>query len=171
MLFRSCPYRCNFCSVWAFFQGRCRTKSPERVAEELSRRSEPYILITDDNFLLSVKRAREIADIIKARGIKKRYSFQARSDTICKHPEIITQWKQIGLAHIFIGFESLNQEDLQAINKKNSVETNEQALKLCQDQGLSVTTAFIINQDFEHSDFEKLRNYRSEEHTSELQSH
>ncbi|GBE58180.1 B12 binding domain protein [bacterium BMS3Abin01] len=156
---RGCPYRCNFCSVWAFFQGRCRTKSPERVAEELSRRSEPYILITDDNFLLSVKRAREIADIIKARGIKKRYSFQARSDTICKHPEIITQWKQIGLAHIFIGFESLNQEDLQAINKKNSVETNEQALKLCQDQGLSVTTAFIINQDFEHSDFEKLRNY------------
>jgi radical SAM superfamily enzyme YgiQ (UPF0313 family) len=156
---RGCPHRCNFCSVWAFFQGRCRTKSPQRVVEELSRRPEPYILITDDNFLLSVRRAREIGELIEKNGIRKRYSFQARSDTICKHPEIISQWRGIGLSHVFIGFESLNQEDLKAVNKKNSVETNEQALKICQDQGLSVTTAFIVNQEFGHSDFKQLRDY------------
>ncbi len=156
---RGCPHRCNFCSVWAFFQGRCRTKSPERVADELEMRRERYILITDDNFLLSVKRAREIGEQIAERGIKKRYSFQARSDTIVKHPEIISQWREIGLSHVFIGFESLDQEDLQAINKKNSVETNEKALQIVQDHGISVTTAFIINPDFEQSDFERLRNY------------
>lgn len=156
---RGCPHRCNFCSVWTFFEGRCSTKSPERVADELSRRNEHYVLITDDNFLLSVKRASAIADIIAERGIDKRYSFQARSDTIVKHPEIIAQWKDIGLSHVFIGFESLDEEGLKAVNKKNSVDTNEQALKICQDHGLSVTTAFIINPDFEESDFERLRNY------------
>ncbi len=156
---RGCPHRCNFCSVWTFFEGRCTTKSPERVAEELARRDERYVLITDDNFLLSVKRAKRIAEIIEERGIEKRYSFQARSDTIVRHPEIISQWKKVGLSHVFIGFESLDEEGLEAVNKKNSVETNEDALKICQDHGLSVTTAFIINPDFEQSDFERLRNY------------
>lgn len=156
---RGCPHRCNFCSVWTFFQGRCRTKSPERVVNELCSRKERYVLITDDNFLLNVKRAREIGEIIKKRGINKRYSFQARSDTIVKHPEIIEQWQGIGLSHVFIGFESLNEEELEAVNKKNSVKTNEEALKIVQGHGISVTSAFIINPDYEQSDFERLRNY------------
>jgi radical SAM superfamily enzyme YgiQ (UPF0313 family) len=156
---RGCPYRCNFCSVWAFFEGRCRTKSPERVVDELGLLKEKYILITDDNFLLNVKRADEIADLLKARGIKKRYSFQARSDTIVKHPEVIAKWRQVGLSHVFIGFESLDQEELKAANKKNSVETNEKALKIVQSHGISVTGAFIVNPDYGHSEFERLRNY------------
>lgn len=156
---RGCPHRCNFCSVWTFFQGRCRTKSPERVADELQRRKERYILITDDNFLLNVNRARKIAEIIKARGIRKRYSFQARSDTIVKHPEIIAQWRAIGLSHIFIGFESLDQEELQATNKKNDVATNEAALEIVHSHNLTVTGAFIVNPDYGPREFKRLRDY------------
>lgn len=163
---RGCPHRCNFCSVWTFFEGRCRTKSPQRVVEELSRLKEKYVLITDDNFLLSVKRAREIADLLNAHGIRKRYSFQARSDTIVKHPEILEQWRNIGLSHVFIGFESLDQEELKAVNKKNSVETNEKALKIVQGLGISVTSAFIVNPDYGPREFERLRNYIRSRHIS-----
>jgi radical SAM superfamily enzyme YgiQ (UPF0313 family) len=163
---RGCPHRCNFCSVWTFFEGRCRTKSPERVVEELSRLKERYVLVTDDNFLLSVNRARKIGELLASRGIKKRYSFQARSDTIVKHPEIISQWREIGLSHVFIGFESLDEEELKAVNKKNSVETNERALKIVQDEGISVTSAFIINPDYGPREFERLRNYIRSRHIS-----
>ncbi len=158
---RGCPYRCNFCSVWAFFEGRCRTKSPERVVAELALLKEKFVLITDDNFLLNVKRADAIADLLKARRIRKRYSFQARSDTIVKHPEIIAKWCEIGLSHIFIGFESIDQEELKAVNKRNSVETNEAALKIIHKHGISVTGAFIINPDYGHREFERLRRYVS----------
>jgi radical SAM superfamily enzyme YgiQ (UPF0313 family) len=156
---RGCPHRCNFCSVWSFFEGRCRTKSPERVADELERRKETYILITDDNFLLNVKRARKIGEVIAARGINKRYSFQARSDTIVKHPELLAQWRKIGLSHIFIGFESLDQEELQATNKKNDVETNEAALRIAHSHDLTVTGAFIVNPDYGPREFKRLREY------------
>ncbi|MHB8175920.1 MAG: B12-binding domain-containing radical SAM protein [Thermoleophilia bacterium] len=156
---RGCPHRCNFCSVWAFFEGRCRTKSPERVVEELARLKEKFVLITDDNFLMSVKRADAIADLLMARGIKKHYSFQARSDTIVKHPEIIAKWHKVGLSHVFIGFESLDEEELKAVNKKNSVATNDAALKIIRGQDVSVTGAFIINPDYGHQEFERLRNY------------
>lgn len=161
---RGCPYRCNFCSVWTFFNGRCTTKSPERVADELSRLDERYVLITDDNFLLSVKRAARIGEIIKERGIQKRYSFQARSDTIVKHPEIISQWRTVGLSHVFIGFESLNEKELEAVNKKNTVETNEQALQIVHDHGIAVTSAFIVNPDYGHGEFARLRAYITSRH-------
>lgn len=156
---RGCPFRCNFCSVWTFFQGRCRTKSAPRVVEELSQINEKYVLITDDNFLLDVKRSKEIASLLQENGISKRYSFQARSDTIVKHPEVISQWREVGLSHIFIGFESLDEEELEAVNKKSSVETNEKALEIVQAQGLTVTGAFIINPDYDKQDFERLRGY------------
>ncbi len=158
---RGCPHRCNFCSVWAFFEGRCRTKSPERVVDELGQLKEKYIFITDDNFLLSVKRASKIADLINSRGIRKTYTFQARSDTIVKHPEIIAKWRRTGLGHIFIGFESVDQEELKAVNKRNSVETNEAALEIIHEHHISVTGAFIINPEYGHREFERLRRYVS----------
>ena len=65
----------------------------------------------------------------------------------------------MGLGHVFIGFESLDEEELKAVNKKSSVETNEQALKIVQANGITVTSAFIINPDYGHKEFERLRNY------------
>jgi radical SAM superfamily enzyme YgiQ (UPF0313 family) len=50
---RGCPYRCDFCSVWKFFQGKCRMKSAERVFHEIKTVREKYIFLADDNFLLS----------------------------------------------------------------------------------------------------------------------
>ncbi len=163
---RGCPHRCNFCSVWTFFQGRCATKSPERVADELAGLEEKYVLITDDNFLLSVKRAAKIAEVLKERGIEKSYSFQARSDTIVKHPELITQWREIGLSHVFIGFESLDEKELKAVNKKNTVEANEEALQLVQGMGIAVTSAFIVNPEYGHREFARLREYVTSRHIS-----
>ena len=36
---RGCPYNCNFCSVWRFFGGKVRFKSPERVVAEIESSS------------------------------------------------------------------------------------------------------------------------------------
>lgn len=156
---RGCPFRCNFCSVWSFFQGRCRTKSAERAVDEIAAIGERYILITDDNFLVDVKRARGIAALLRERGIRKSYSFQARSDTIAKHPDLMKQWRKAGLRHVFIGFESLDEKELELVNKKNTVETNEKALSIVQGLGLSVTSAFIVNPDYGRKEFARLREY------------
>lgn len=70
---RGCPYRCTFCSVWKFHQGRVRMKSAERVVEELAATEAKNVFITDDNFLASIRRAEAIADLLLSRGIRKRY--------------------------------------------------------------------------------------------------
>ncbi|MGQ9554668.1 MAG: B12-binding domain-containing radical SAM protein, partial [Anaerolineae bacterium] len=156
---RGCPYRCRFCSVWHFYQGKVRFKSPRRVVEELMEVEEPHVLFTDDNFLADTDRAAEIAGLIKERGIRKGYQIQARSDAIVKHPELIAQWQEVGLGGVFIGFEKPDQVRLDAENKHNSVENNEGALEVLRRQGIEPTVSFIVDPEYDRSDFATLRAY------------
>lgn len=156
---RGCPYRCNYCSVWKFYQGRCSTRSPEWTLEALKRINEHYIMFTDDNFLLDIPRAKRIAALIKESGIRKAYFFQARSDTIVKNPEVMKTWRQVGLENIFIGFEAIEDDALASLNKKNAVENNEAALEIVNALGVGVTAAFIVDPQYGVAEFEKLRRY------------
>ncbi len=153
---RGCPFKCDFCSVWNFYGGSYRSKSPERVAAELKEIKEDYVLVTDDNFFSDVKRAKKIGELLKKEKIYKLYTIQARSDTIVKHPELISQWKELGLSNIFIGFESIDDDKLGSINKSNSSINNEKAYYIAKKHNVAVTASFIISPDFTKLDFKKL---------------
>ncbi len=156
---RGCPYRCDFCSVWKFFQGKCRMKSPECVLEEIKTIREKYIFLADDNFLLSVPRAKRIAELILEHKMKKRFTFQARSDSIVQQPEVIPLLRKAGFWKVFIGFEKIDEEALGQLNKHNSVENNEEALQILRAHGMEVIAAFIIDPSFQKGDFQRLRQY------------
>lgn len=156
---RGCSYRCSFCSVWQFYRRKYRVKSPERVVEEIQGLKEPYILLVDDNFLVDFHRAEKIAQLIKTGRIKKIYTFQARSDSIAQHPEIIKLWKEIGLRGVFIGFEKIEDEGLKTIHKNNKAENNEKALKILQSQNIDIWASFIVDPDYSREDFKNLKEY------------
>lgn len=156
---RGCPYDCDFCSVWKFFKGQCRMKTPQRVLEEVKTIPEKFIFLADDNFLLSIPRAKEIAELLIQNGIRKRFTFQGRSDAIVKNPEIVPLLKKAGFWKVFIGFEKIDQEELSQLNKHNSVQNNEEALKILRAHGMEVIAAFIIDPSFQVSDFRRLRQY------------
>ena len=46
---------------------------------------------------------RALADLIQRAGIDKRYFLYGRSDTIARHPELLEQWKKVGLERVFVG--------------------------------------------------------------------
>lgn len=156
---RGCPYHCNFCSVWIFYQGRCRMKSPERVVSELGSLKERNILFTDDNFLINISRAEEIARLFKKRRLNKQFTIQARSDTIVQHPDIIARLKEVGLKGVFIGFEKIRDDELAFIEKKNSVQNNEEALEILRSLNIDVWASFIVDPDYRKEDFDHLRQY------------
>lgn len=156
---RGCPYRCSFCSVWQFYEGKTRVRSPERVVAEVESVAENRVFFSDDNFLLNVPRAMRIASLIKERGLKKRYYMQARSDTIVEHPEVISKWAEVGLGGVFIGFEKIDEEELASVNKSNSVANNEKALSILKSHNVGVTASFIVDPNYSPKQFERLRQY------------
>ncbi|MCX8033119.1 MAG: B12-binding domain-containing radical SAM protein [Thermoleophilia bacterium] len=156
---RGCPYRCTFCSVWRFHQGRVRFKSPERVVDELESIEMKNIFITDDNFLASIRRAERIADLLLERGVRKRYIFQARTDSVARHPETMAKLKEAGFVTVFLGLEKIDQGELQDIGKANTVETNEAALSVLKKVGMNTYGTLIVDPDYDERDFGRLRDY------------
>jgi len=156
---RGCPFRCDFCSVWKFFNGKCRLKSPGQVIKEIKNIPEKFIFLADDNFLSSVPRAKAIAQLLIENKIKRRFMFQARSDAMVQHPEVIPLLRKAGFWKVYIGFEKIDEEALSQLNKHNSVQNNEEALKILRAHGMEVIASFIIDPSFQEKDFRRLRQY------------
>jgi radical SAM superfamily enzyme YgiQ (UPF0313 family) len=156
---RGCPFKCNFCSVWKFHESTFREKSPARVVRELQAIKAEAIFITDDIFWMNVKRGEEMARQIKAAGIKKFFTVQTRTDIICKFPHLIEMWKDCGKLAIVLGLESVTDEGLKAVNKKNTADHNVKAIKILQDLGVGFTPNFIVDPAWTRDDFKRLRDW------------
>ena len=156
---RGCPFKCNFCSVWKFHDSTFREKSPARVVEELQSIGAPNVFITDDIFWMNVKRGEEMARAIKAAGIKKYFTVQTRTDIICKFPHLIEMWKDCGSLAIFLGLESITDEGLRAVNKKNTQSNNVHAIEILKGLGVGFTPNFIVDPAWDRDDFTRLRDW------------
>lgn len=165
---RGCPFKCNFCSVWKFHESTFREKSPARVVSELATIQAPNVFIVDDIFWMNVKRGEEMARAIKASGIRKYFTVQTRTDIICKFPKLVEQWKDCGDLAIFLGLESVTDEGLRAVNKKNTADNNVRAIEILKDLGVGFTPNFIVDPSWDRDDFKRLRDWI--EHTGAYNS-
>jgi radical SAM superfamily enzyme YgiQ (UPF0313 family) len=159
---RGCPFKCNFCSVWKFHESTFREKSPQRVVDELAQVEAPNVFITDDIFWMNVKRGREMADALKASGIRKHYTIQTRSDIICKFPDLIEMWKDCGRMTVFLGLEKIDDAGLKGVNKKNTADNNNRAIRILQELGVGYTPNFIVDPTWDRDEFEKLKRWIDE---------
>jgi radical SAM superfamily enzyme YgiQ (UPF0313 family) len=156
---RGCPYRCNFCSVWKFYNGQTRQMSPRRVLDEIHHVTTRHITFVDDNFLMNHKRENEIADLIKAEGIDMTYSMECRTDSIVRHPELVEKWVDVGLYAVLLGLEGATEKALADVNKQNSLDINNQAIDILKRNGVIIWGAFIIDPRWDADDFKRLRDY------------
>ncbi len=156
---RGCPFKCNFCSVWKFHESTFREKSPQQVVKELASIEAPNIFITDDIFWMNVRRGHELADAIKASGIRKFFTVQTRTDIICRHPELIEKWAECGDLAIFLGVEKVDDAGLASVNKKNTASNNERAISILKDLGVGFTCNFIVDPSWDYEDFTRLREW------------
>lgn len=154
-----CFYRCNFCTIPNILGRKLYRRSIDSILEELASIKESLILWVDDEFLLEPERVILLAKEIDKAGIKKYHLFQGRSDTIIKKPECIELWAKIGLKLIFIGMESHREKDLKQMKKGTSLSKNEQALRICQRNNVSVRGGFIVQPDFDKKDFREFARY------------
>ncbi len=160
---RGCPFRCNFCSVWRFFGGKVRFKSPERVISEIEALPPDceYFCIVDDNFLASMPRTRRIVQMMEERNIRKKFWIQGRADAMVKDPEGIALAAKAGLSTVLMGLEAYREEELDHFNKGKdaSVAVNDRAIDIMHDNGIDIWGAFLVDPNWEERDFEGLIEY------------
>lgn len=154
-----CVFRCSFCSLWKLLKGKYLVHDNERVINELWQIKEDYIHLVDDEPWLDKQRMEQLADGIKAAGIKKKYFTYCRADTLVKHQELIRKWREIGLDSIFLGIEAVTPRELKEYNKKTDICQIEEALAFSNAIGLVVYCLFIIHPTFTSKKFKRLARF------------
>jgi radical SAM superfamily enzyme YgiQ (UPF0313 family) len=144
---RGCPYDCEFCSVTSFFGRRYRERPLELVLSELEtlRQSGSFVFFVDDN--LVADRNYSLPLFKAMRGMGLRWLSHAPID-FAGDAELIRAAGEAGCVGMFVGFESLNQETLEAIGKKsNSVPRYLEQARLFGDHGIGILGSFVLGCD------------------------
>lgn len=126
-----------------------RTKSISRVMREVYDVDwkNDFIFFCEDNFTINVKRTHKILDTIMKAGVhnKMHFSCQSRVDTLYRNPELIDKLYKANFRQIFLGIESVHQQSLNAMNKKNTTPAMvKQVVKSLRDRGISIFGGVII---------------------------
>lgn len=156
---RGCPYQCKFCSVWRFYRGSYRSRSPGKVAGELAKIESKDVFFTDDNALAQPSWMEELHGEIEKIGLKKRYLAQVRADSIVKYRGLLTKWRNIGLNTVFVGFEAITQRGLDQVGKQLRVNYIEDAIRTLRELDIAVMGSFLVNPDFGKEDFAALKSF------------
>ena len=152
-----CPHRCSFCVVHFLAHGKYLQRDPEDVVREIAALAEDHIYFVDDEMFINAQRTEKIARLLLERGIRKHYISWARSDTICRNVELFRLWKQAGLAVLYVGLESLEEQNLQDYHKGLGADTNRRAVGILRELGIDLHAALMVNPDFTKEDFVKVR--------------
>jgi radical SAM superfamily enzyme YgiQ (UPF0313 family) len=156
---KGCPFSCSFCALWKLTGGRYLRREPERVVEELAGLDEEFVFFADDESLVDARRMSRLASLIKGAGIRKRYFLYGRSDTIATHPELLAQWKEVGLERVFVGLEFWRDEDLEYVGKGSTIRDNARAVEILLDLDIEIYASLIVRPSFSKADFAALRAY------------
>ena len=148
---RGCSHKCTFCSQWKHWQGTWRTKSPQRIADEMEfcyrNYGSRFIWLTDDNSGLGT-RASELADGIVERGIAEdiMWFMQLRCDDVVKSKDLLPKMRKSGLRWVLLGVENSSQSTLETFRKNITVEDARHAVKLLKENDIFAHAMFIIGE-------------------------
>lgn len=162
LLTQGCPFRCSFCVIWPANLGLYRKRPIAEVVADLKSMEEAYIYLGDDNTFADAKYAAELADAIRDAGIKKEISSYCRANHICKHPELMQKWYDIGLRYLVIGVEAVSTEKLKLFNKKTDQEQNVQSLRTLREIGIFPIPHILISPDMTAKDFDDIYQFIEE---------
>lgn len=135
---RGCPGRCTFCATKSVWGNAYRVHSEQRVLDDLERALArlplKMLMIKDETFTASRKRAKRICDGIVERGLKLVWSCDTRADALDE--ELVRSMRLAGCQRLSLGVESGSPAVLEAIGKNVTPEQIIRTSELAKRYGL-----------------------------------
>ncbi len=151
-----CPFDCTFCSVWKTHGRRVALASLANVQHDF--RSLPPMVrgffFADDIWMqASEQQLRELYDPLlewlSSEFLPRRPDFwltvETRTDLYVRQEERFRAWiRRGGLRWILFGVEAVTDEQLKSFSKRNTIDTNSEAIRRAAAEGAFVTAQFVI---------------------------
>lgn len=148
---RGCHNRCGFCYLSTRgLKMPYRTRPPERIVAEILANGEPYAVFTDNNLGSDRDYLRRLCAAL--RGIDVIWSAAVSID-VTDDPSLVRDMALAGCTGVFVGFESLTDENLADARKKTPRPADYlRRVRLLHDHGIQVNGSFVVGFDHDRRD-------------------
>jgi radical SAM superfamily enzyme YgiQ (UPF0313 family) len=160
---RGCPFNCSFCTIINVQGHGMRTRGAEHIIDHIranyrlagTKKGIYHYFFTDDNFSRNPQWEAIFDGLIAMRqheGIA--IDFMMQVDTACgRIPHFIEKAARAGCVQVFIGMESLREDNLKAADKRqNKVNGYKEFIAEWHEQGVLCHVGFIIGFPFDTYD-------------------
>lgn len=156
MTSRGCPYTCNFCVIPNISEGY-RKHSPRYVIEEIKAIRDRFpevksLRIFDDLYIVDRKRVEVIADMAAAEGLTQDLAFACWGRANLMDAEMMKILRKMNMLYVAFGAESGSSRVLSQVKPGVSVELNQEVIDRLHDNGIRVSTSFILGHPLETED-------------------
>ena len=144
---RGCPHACHYCATGAFFKQNHYRRDSNEILREIEEQNLKFIFFVDDNIIADVERAKDF--FRKLIPYKVKWVSQA-TISLTRDRELMEIMVKSGCLGFVIGFESIDPENLQSMNKSINIGKSgaySEELRILREYGLQTWAAFTIGHD------------------------
>lgn len=148
---RGCHNRCGFCYLSTDgLRMPYRMRTPEQIAAEFAADNQPYAVFVDNNLGSRRDYLRALCQALKP--LEKIWSAAVSID-VTDDPSLIREMALAGCTGVFIGFESLTDDNLADAHKKTPRTSDySRRVRILHDHGIQVNSSFVLGFDHDRKD-------------------
>ncbi len=149
---RGCPYACEFCSVSSFFGRHYRMKPVDAVIGEIAEmvKEKIFVFFVDDNIIFNKTYAETLFRELAQLRVKW---LSHASIEFAKNPRLLNLAAESGCIGMFVGVESLNEDNLSIMGKQTNRQTAfMESFKMFHNHGIGVLASFVLGYDYDRKD-------------------
>src|SRR5215216_5345002 len=144
---RGCPHLCDFCYKEAFFEGgrSFYTQTVDAALAEIERLPGRHLYFLDDHLFGAPRFAAALFDGM--RGMGRLWQAAGTVNSVLA-PDLLEKAVACGLGSLFIGFETLNQNNLLEQSKYQNLNRDySEAIRRLQGAGVMINGSFVFGMD------------------------
>ena len=148
---RGCPYTCSFCSDRRLWNGKVRRRSVDNVIKEMEYLKDNYkvdfVDFVDGTFTYDRKYLQSFCNTLIERGLDMKWGCTARFDNLDE--SILRLMKKANCSGMYLGLESGSERMLQAMDKKENVESIIKMSEMIHESGMMSITSVLLGLPYE----------------------
>ncbi|MDH4161440.1 MAG: radical SAM protein [Nitrospirota bacterium] len=148
---RGCPYHCFFCLATPVSGSKARKRSPQNIAAEIVECQEKYgirnFIFWSDFFTQDKAWVLDLCRAIRGTGLNITWSANTRASAMDE--ELAREMKNAGCSLVSIGVESGNQQILDRIGKKVSLDEIRKAFAVLRRAKISTLAYYLLGLPWE----------------------
>jgi radical SAM superfamily enzyme YgiQ (UPF0313 family) len=150
---RGCPHVCDFCYKVAFFKGgkQFYTQTVDDALAEIDRLPGRHLYFLDDHLFGNPRFAASLFDGM--RGMARLWQAAGTVKAVLESPGLLEKAVDAGLRSLFVGFETVNSDNLSEQAKYQNVGRDYgAAVRRLHQLGVMVNASFVFGMDHDGPD-------------------